>query len=84
MFGDHHKFAKAFPEFKEAIHELKAKDLEFARLLKEYDETDDEIYRIEEQIETPSNAYTEELKIKRVHLKDKLYEIVKSYSENKA
>lgn len=83
MFSEHHKFAKEFPEFKESIHELKVKDPEFARLLKEYDETDDEIYRIEEQIETPSDAYTEELKIKRVQLKDNLYEIVKSYAEGK-
>ena len=84
MFGEHHKFAKAFPEFKEAIHELKAKDAEFASLLKEHDETDDEIYRIEEQIETRSDVYTEELKIKRVHLKDKLYVILTSYTESKA
>ncbi len=79
MLGEHHGFETEFPEFEHAIRELKNSNLEFARLLKEHDETDDEIYRIEEQIETPSDAYTEELKMKRVQLKDKLYAIVRAW-----
>lgn len=82
MTIEHHKFANDFPEFKEYIHALKVSDIGFSSLMKEYDETDDEIYRIEEGIETPCDDYTEALKMKRVELKDKLYSIVKSYSEN--
>lgn len=77
MFGEHHKLAQEFPEFHERIHELKTSDPEFARLLKEYDELDDEVYRIEEQIETPSDAYTEDVKMKRLQLKDRLYALLK-------
>ena len=80
---EHHKFATEFPEFKERIHELKQKNTEFATLMKEYDETDDEIYRIESYIETPSDLYTEALKMKRVELKDKLFKLASSYSARK-
>jgi len=76
VLGERHRFADEFPEFAEAIHALKIGNFEFARLLKAYDETDDEVHRIEAQIETPSDAYTEELKIRRVHLKDRLYAMV--------
>ena len=79
---EHHKFAKEFPEFRERIHELKVKDTGFAVLMKEYDEIDDEVYRIEQGIETPSDAYTESLKIKRVELKDKLFALVSAYAES--
>ena len=49
--------------------------------MKNYDEIDDEIYRIEQGIETPSDEYTEKLKLERVNLKDKLYTIVKAHAE---
>lgn len=82
MVIEHHKFSKDFPEFKKQIHELKVNDPEFAALMKEYDETDDKIYRIEQEIETPTDSYTEALKLKRVELKDKLFEMVSLYAES--
>ena len=72
MLGEHHDLASEFPEYKEKIHELKANDAHFARLFEEYEKVDKEVYRIEEQIETPSDDYTEQLKMKRVQLKDEL------------
>lgn len=77
MFGEHHdNLALEFPQFKEKIHQLKMSDAHFRKLYDEYQTVDREIYRIEEQIETPSDAYTEELKMKRVSLKDQLYAIL--------
>jgi uncharacterized protein YdcH (DUF465 family) len=74
MYGEHHHdLALEFPEFKQRIHALKLGSPEFNQLYAEYRELDKEIYRIEEEIETPSDSYTEELKKKRVRLKDKLY-----------
>lgn len=72
MLGEHHRLAEEFPEYKERIHELKTHDAHFAKLYEQYHEVDDEVYRIEEEIETPSDDYTEELKKKRLHLKDEL------------
>jgi uncharacterized protein YdcH (DUF465 family) len=39
---------------------------------------DHEIRRIEQEIETPSDDYTEELKKKRLHLKDELFAMLKA------
>lgn len=77
MLGEHHSLTKEFPEYKEKIHELKTGDAHFAKLFDEYEELDKEIIRIEEQIETPSDDYTEELKVKRVNLKDQLMAMIK-------
>jgi uncharacterized protein YdcH (DUF465 family) len=82
VLDEHQGFEREFPEFGEAIHALKSGNFEFARLLKAYDETNDEICRIEAQIETPSDAYTEELKIRRVHLKDRLYAMVQAWASD--
>ncbi len=78
MFGEHHDLAHDFPEYKDRIHRLKLNDPEFAQLFKRYQEVDKEIYRIAQQIETPSDIYTEELKKKRVWLKDQLYAMLQS------
>ena len=77
MFGEHHDLAQEFPEFKDRIHELKMSNPLFASLFEEYENLDKEIYRIEEQIETPSDEYTEQLKQKRVELKDQLFQMLK-------
>ncbi|MDX1812389.1 MAG: DUF465 domain-containing protein [Gammaproteobacteria bacterium] len=78
MLGEHHNLAQDMPEYKEKIHELKVSDSHFAKLLEEYDEVNKEILRIEEQIETPDDNYTEKLKLKRVNLKDELTAMLKA------
>ena len=79
MLGEHHSNLTAeFPEFKDQIHTLKTSDAHFCKLYDEYEALDKEIYRIEQQIETPSDDYTEELKSKRVRLKDEIYRLLKS------
>lgn len=77
MFGEHHRLEEEFPEFKQKIHQLKLSDPHFARLFGEYVDVDKEIYRIEEEIETPSDGYTEGLKKKRLLLKDQLYTLLR-------
>lgn len=76
MLGEHHDLAHEFPEYKQRIHELKLNDSHFAKLNQQYEKLDKEIYRIEQQIETPSDEYTEQLKKKRALLKDQLYTIL--------
>jgi uncharacterized protein YdcH (DUF465 family) len=44
---------------------------EFRRLYAEYEAVDNEVHRIEQEIETPSDAYTETLKHRRARLKDR-------------
>lgn len=78
MLGEHHTLAHEFPEYKERIHELKLHNNHFGSLLDKYDAVDKEVFRIEEQIETTSDEYLEELKLKRLRLKDELYALLKN------
>ncbi|HGX91870.1 MAG TPA: DUF465 domain-containing protein [Candidatus Tenderia sp.] len=73
MLGEHHDLNHEFPQYKQRIHELKERDAHFAKLCHEYEEADKEVYRIEEQIETPSDDYTEEVKKRRLLLKDQIF-----------
>jgi len=77
MVQDHHPLATDFPEFKEKIHALKTSDAHFARLEREYEDTDKAIVRLETGVEHSSDAELEQLKLKRVALKDQLYTILK-------
>jgi len=73
MSIEHHSLLSEFPQFRERIHLLKTSNPRFAGLYREYDEVDKEIYRVAEEIETPSDKYTEDLKKRRILLKDQLY-----------
>lgn len=77
MLGEHHDLVHELPEFREKIHELKISNPHFAKLFDEYHEVDHEVRRIEQELETPSDEYTEELKKKRLNLKDELFELLK-------
>ena len=71
---EHHRdLAHEFPQLKPRIHALKLESAQFRRLYREYQSLDNEIHRIEQDIETPSDAFTEALKLRRVWLKDYLY-----------
>ena len=74
---EHHRdLAQEFPDLKARIHALKLSSREFRRLYKEYQELDDEIHRIEQDIETTSDAYAETLKLMRVRMKDHLHGVL--------
>ena len=73
MLGEHHGLVQEFPEYKDKIHDLKTSNPDFAKLFEKYEDIDKEIYRIEMQIENTSDEYIENLKIRRVQLKDQLY-----------
>ncbi|MEJ2107009.1 MAG: DUF465 domain-containing protein [Acidiferrobacteraceae bacterium] len=77
MTLEHHPLVREFPEYQDRIHELKVSDPEFRELFDEYHDVDQEIYRHEQDIEPTSDEYLEPLKMRRVHLKDKLYEMIR-------
>ncbi|MEN8846975.1 MAG: DUF465 domain-containing protein [Akkermansiaceae bacterium] len=62
-----HDLLHEFPEHRKTIHQLK---------ISEYHEVDKEVHRIEENIETPSDDYTQTTKIKRLALKDELHKMI--------
>lgn len=80
MSIEKHDLIHEFPEHRETIHELKMTNGHFARLFEKYHETDKEVHRIEEQVETPSDDYTHECKVKRLALKDELLKMIREAS----
>ncbi len=77
MFGEQHDLHHEFPEYEQKIHDLKMTNGHFKRLFKEYDDLAHQMTRIQQEIETPSDEVVEELKVKRLHLKDQLYQMLK-------
>jgi hypothetical protein len=71
-----HPLLTEFPEHRDTIVQLKSTDAHFRRLYDEYHEVDKHIVRIEEQIEPASDAFTEGLKVQRLHLKDDLLKAI--------
>jgi hypothetical protein len=71
-----HDLAREFPEHKETMRELKRGNAHFAKLYDEYHAVDREIHRIEQNIEPTSDVYAEDLKKKRLALKDELYQML--------
>lgn len=77
MAIDNHSLINEFPQHKERIHHLKLNDHHFARLADEYHSVDKEVHRIEQDFST-SDQYLEELKKKRVLLKDEIYRLLQA------
>jgi uncharacterized protein YdcH (DUF465 family) len=77
MNVEHHDLHHDFPDMAEQIHELKMNDRHFARLFDEYHELDKEVRKIEEDTTPASDDTLDALRIKRVHLKDDLYAMLK-------
>jgi uncharacterized protein YdcH (DUF465 family) len=73
----HHPFVTEFPEHRETIRSLKLADARFRAMFEEYHQLDDEICRIEENIEYATDQQIDELKFKRAKLKDALYAAVR-------
>lgn len=68
-----HELAAEFPELKDKIHELKMSDGHFQRLFDEYHEINREVHRVEAAGVNVADEHFEELKKKRMALKDELY-----------
>lgn len=67
-----HELAEEFPEYAELIHTLKSSDAHFAKLADAYHEVNRDIHRLETRVEAASEEHEEELRKKRVALKDEI------------
>ncbi|GAB6039801.1 YdcH family protein [Endothiovibrio diazotrophicus] len=80
MFGERHDLPHEFPEHAELITRLHEENAEFAALMDEYTALDAEILKIEQEGTPITDEHAEELKFKRVSLKDKLYAMLQSHA----
>ncbi len=71
-----HDLFNEFPEHTEAIRKLVLVNDDFVKMMRDYDEVDHKIRRIEQRVEAVSLLYEEELKRIRVSLKDRLYKMI--------
>lgn len=75
---DNHSLVKEFPEHKQTIHDLKISDSHFAKLFEEYHVIEKEVHRLEVEDQPVSDTYIEDLKKKRLLLKDELYALLQA------
>lgn len=68
-----HELADEFPELKDRIHELKTSNGHFQRLFDEYHEINREVHRAEASGLNITDEHYEDLKRKRMTLKDEIY-----------
>jgi hypothetical protein len=71
-----HDLYHEFPEHTDTIRKLTLANDNFVRMMRDYDDVDHKIQRIEQRVEAASDLYEEELKKIRVGLKDKLYRMI--------
>ncbi len=72
-----HPLIDEFPEYREKIHVLKVSERHFAKLFDEYDLVTHAVHRIEAGAEAASDERLEELKKRRLRLKDGLFKRLK-------
>ncbi len=72
----HHSLYDDFPEYHDRINQLKLENEKFARLATEYHQLDHSVRGLESRDVPTSDQHFEELKIRRVHLKDELYQML--------
>ena len=75
-----HDLAHEFPEMKDTIHTLKTTDKHFSHLFGQYETVAKELHRWDEGSAGISDEHAEELKKKRLELKDELYSMLKKAS----
>lgn len=75
MIESHDLFYE-FPEYQDKIRTLMLSSDAFVSMMRDYDDCDHKIQRIEQRIDPATDFYAEELKYLRVRLKDQLYKML--------
>ncbi|MCC6006459.1 MAG: YdcH family protein [Rhodobacteraceae bacterium] len=73
-----HELAEEFPEHVATISHLKQSDAHFARLFDSYHEINRAIHRAETHVEPVSEAVEQEMRRKRLALKDEIYSFLRA------
>ena len=73
MSEAHHDLGAEFPKYKDTIHELKVSSAHFRGLLEKYHELNKAIHRSEQRVDILTEIEEEELRKKRLNVKDELY-----------
>lgn len=72
MSNTPHTLSSEFPGQMDKIHKLKVSDAHFARILKEYDEVNDQVHRAGTNVEPVEQLVEVDLRKRRLRLKDEI------------
>ena len=75
-----HELAEEFPEYRETIHNLKESDAHFAKMAEQYHELNREIHRMETEVEPVATEVEEDMRKKRLALKDEIANYLRNTS----
>lgn len=67
-----HELAEEFPEHAAKLHDLKVSNPHFAKLADQYHEVNRAIHRFETRVEVTDDIHEEEMRKKRLALKDEI------------
>ena len=67
-----HELREEFPDQVDRLHALKVSDVRAARMMDDYHDLNREVHRIETDVTPASDETLEDLKKKRLHLKDQI------------
>ncbi|HKP61981.1 MAG TPA: DUF465 domain-containing protein [Polyangiales bacterium] len=79
MHNEQHELTHEFPEYRERIHTLKTDNAHFRHMFNEYHDLDRQLHRANTNVEPLSDEHAEQLKRRRLLLKDELYALLKAY-----
>lgn len=79
MISNAHCLSQEMPELKEVVHEMKASNAHFAKILERYEAVNAKVADAESNLKPSSDEHLEELKKQRLQFKD---ELVKMIDEN--
>lgn len=72
-----HELTEEFPEAADLIHELKTGNAHFAKLADAYHELNRDIHRAETKVEPVSDLAEEEMRKRRMKLKDEIAKMLR-------
>jgi uncharacterized protein YdcH (DUF465 family) len=78
MSNTPHTLSDEFPDQMEAIHKLKVENPEFAKLLQQYDEVNDQVHLAETNLEPTDDLNEVELRKRRLMIKDEIVQALAS------
>ena len=68
-----HELHEEFPDLADIIHQMKTENAHFHKLFEEYHEINRAVHRAETDVEPTDDLHMEEMRKKRLALKDELY-----------
>jgi uncharacterized protein YdcH (DUF465 family) len=77
MYIQPHDVEHEFPEYKQTLEQMKSRDARLAELIEEYEQLNAEIVGIEENERLFQDFEFEEMKKRRLMLKDEIYSILR-------